>query len=197
MHPNKGRKQSPEHIAKRMAAMRKRDQWPGGRPPKYTEKRLWEKVRKGTVAQCWPWLGFCNEKGYGRVWINGKGYYAHRVIYQLANPGTIRRAAPKDRFASGFLRHKCDNPLCCNPAHLEIGTHADNMRDKLERGRQHTFMSIESPRAKLTAHDAQQIRLHRANGVTRKALALLYEVSVSTIKGVTSGRHYADIGGYR
>jgi hypothetical protein len=142
---------------------------------------------------CWPWLGWRNEQGYGRFEIDGKSYYAHRAIFRLANPGVISLNAPKNKFGFGFLRHRCDNPSCCNPIHLEVGTHADNMKDKVNRGRQHIFGSIESPNAKLTAEDVFFIRLHRRNGVTRKALALLYEVSVSTIKGVTSGRHYSDI----
>jgi hypothetical protein len=192
MHPNTGKKQSPEHIAKRMASMRKHQKWPGGHPPKYTAKSLWEKVKKGGNEECWPWLGFCNDQGYGRVWINGRGYYAHRVIYQLANPGTIRRSSPKNKNAYGFLRHKCDNPVCCNPLHLEIGTHADNMRDKVERGRSKWFdSSIDSPRAKLTA--AQVLEIRGQPKESRLKLAAKYGVSIQTIKAVRSRRHYADI----
>lgn len=196
MHPLKGKKQSKEHVAKRMAAMAKHPKWPGGHPPRYTAARLWENVRKGSDEDCWPWLGWTNEHGYGRVEIDGKSYYAHRVIYQLAYPGSIKKAAPKDRTASGFLRHRCDNPICCNPNHLLIGTQLDNMRDKVERGRSKWYdSSVESPNAKLTAHDVREIRrqFNPENGATRKALALLYDVSVSTIKGVISGRHYADV----
>jgi len=194
MHPNKGRKQSAEHVAKRMASMRKYEKWPGGRPPEYTPKRLWDKVRKGTDEECWPWLGFCNAQGYGRVWIAGIGYYAHRVIYQLANPGRIRKRGPREKNGFGFLRHSCDNPPCCNPAHLLVGAHADNMRDKSERGRSRWFdSSVDSPRAKLTAQDVLQIRSQKKDGATLKSLAIFYDVSRSTISGVLYGRHYQDI----
>jgi Zinc-binding loop region of homing endonuclease len=164
--------------------------------PRNVPKTLWDKVDVKAVDQCWPWLGWKNEQGYGRFEIDGKAYYAHRAIFQLANPGTISLAAPFDRFAAGFLRHSCDNPSCCNPSHLIIGTHAENMRDMAERKRQKWchVPSTESPRAKLTAHDVQQIRKQKREGATLNALAMLYDVHRSTIKGVLSARHYADIG---
>lgn len=134
------------------------------------------------------------ERGYGRFEIDDKSYYAHRAIFKLANPRSrIRLQAPKSAKASGFIRHTCDNPRCCNPAHLLVGTHADNARDKVERGRQVHWTSTGSPRAKLSAEDVFWIRIHRKYGVTRKALALLYDVSVQTIKGCTLGRHYQDV----
>jgi hypothetical protein len=192
-HPLKGRKQSPEHIAKRMASLGDFRPSGGGRK-KNTPEVLWSKVDIRDPDECWPWKGFRNEQGYGRTWIDDKGYYAHRVIFDLQNPGLISLEAPKDRTATGWVRHSCDNPPCCNPKHLLLGTHADNMRDKVERGRSKWFdLSIESPRAKLTAEDVRQIRKQRALGVRRKILADRYGVSESTIKGVISGRHYGDI----
>lgn len=196
MHPLKGRKQSAAHVKKRMDAMRKHETWPHGAPPKYNANRLWEKVQVRKPDECWPWLGYRNDQGYGRVWIGGRGYYAHRVIFQLSNPNMIRKSAPKEKDSDQFLRHSCDNPSCCNPSHLLIGTHTDNMRDKVKRGRSKWFdSSVKSPRAKLTEHDVREIRrqFNPENGATRKALALLYDVSVSTIKGVISGRHYSDV----
>lgn len=196
MHPLKGRKQSKEHVEKRMAAMRKHEIWPHGGPPKYNAERLWRKVLVGKIDDCWPWIGHRNPQGYGRVWLGGKGYYAHRVIFALANPGVIQKAAPKDRFSTGYIRHMCDNPSCCNPTHLLVGTHAENMNDKVIRGRSRWWESaVSSPRAKLTADDVRAIRVQfdPDNGTTRKALALLYDVSVPTIASVLSGRHYSDV----
>lgn len=168
--------------------------------PAVTAENFWNRVKKGDPDECWPWRGPTsrgprNPFPYGRVDAFGfKGIYVHRLAYWLCNGGELISLRKN---GDALIRHSCDNTLCCNPRHLLPGTHADNMRDMVERKRKHMPIGAQSHRAKLTTHDVQQIRLHRANGVTRKALALLYEVSVSTIKGVTSGRHYADIGGYR
>ena len=163
--------------------------------PLNTPERLWSKVDVKGENECWPWKAMITESGYGRVWINDKGYYAHRVIYELANPGSISLSAPKDRFGSGFLRHKCDNPPCCNPAHLEIGTQADNMQDKVKRGRSRWFgSSVNSPRAKFTADEVREIRfLYSTKRANQPALAKLYEVSESTIGFIVYRRYYADI----
>ncbi len=189
----KGKKQTPEHIAKRMASLRKHEKWPGGAPPKYTAETLWGKVKKGEPDECWPWTGWVNKQKYGRVELNGISYYAHRVIYDLANPGKIELKAPRNKNSYGFVRHTCDNPICCNPKHLLLGTHADNMRDKVERGRQSRPVSVESCNAKLTAENVREIRELSKNGSTRKELAEKYKVSIQTIKAVRSGRHYKDV----
>jgi hypothetical protein len=64
--------------------------------------------------------------GYGRLVINGKYVGAHRVAYEVS----------KGRVMEGlFVCHHCDNPPCCNPAHLYAGTHQDNVDDKVRRGR--------------------------------------------------------------
>jgi hypothetical protein len=194
MHPLAGKKQSPEHIAKRIRAMKrtlKAEPWrKSSGPPKNTAASFWARVDQRGANDCWPWLGRKSEFGYGRIDIFGEeGVYAHRVAFFLKYPNRISL-----REKGGVLvLHHCDNPMCCNPRHLYMGSHDDNMKDKIKRGRQHIVTSIASPRAKLTAHDVSQIRVHRQHGVTRKALALLYDVSVSTIKACTLGRYYKDI----
>ncbi|WP_083195220.1 HNH endonuclease signature motif containing protein [Pararhodobacter sp. CCB-MM2] len=91
--------------------------------------RFWSKVNvpanKMVHRMCWPWTG-STAKGYGQLWVGKTNVRAHRLAYEIAN-GPV----PVDL----MVRHKCDNPLCCNPAHLEVGTHEENMRDKAVRGR--------------------------------------------------------------
>lgn len=74
-----------------------------------------------------------NSSGYGafNTTRNGKKYYflAHRVSYQLANKGVILSS-------DDCICHHCDNPRCINPKHLFKGTHADNVADKVSKGRQ-------------------------------------------------------------
>lgn len=74
---------------------------------------------------CWEWDG-ATVKGYGHSHYERKHYYAHVAMWEEFN-GPV---------PDGLLvRHRCDNPLCCNPDHLLIGTALDNTRDMIERGR--------------------------------------------------------------
>lgn len=170
----------------------------GGRTmprPAVTAVNFWDRVKKGSDDECWPWTGPVSRSSnssdpYGRIDIFGfKGVYVHRVAYWCANGGVLSLRKDGDL----LVRHSCDNSICCNPKHLLLGTHADNMRDKMERGRQTRFTGPGSPRAKLTAADVRAIRELSAAGLTRKALASQYGVSLQTIKAVRSGRHYADV----
>lgn len=90
-------------------------------------KRLWPNVEIWSDPDmCWPWLGTVDPKGYGKLKIKGKWVSSHRLAYQLA----------KGPIPVGMsVCHACDNPPCCNPFHLWIGTHAENMRDMQTKGR--------------------------------------------------------------
>lgn len=94
--------------------------------------KFWAKVDKvgKSESDCWLWKSSKMSTGYGSFKFKSnlrliRGL-AHRLAFELAT----------GRDPSGLVvRHSCDVPLCCNPAHLELGTHADNVRDRVERGR--------------------------------------------------------------
>lgn len=155
-----------------------------------TPETLWAKVDVRGEDDCWPWKGFKNEQGYGRTWINDKGYYAHRVIFDLANPGVISLNAPTDTNDIGFLRHRCDNPSCCNPKHLVPGTHTDNMQDKVARGRSPDFSGDKGPRCKLTMDQATKARVLRAAGRSARDLAAVFGISLPSMKTLLAGKSY-------
>lgn len=83
--------------------------------------------RSGGPDACWPWTGEHVNGGYGRFKFEGERLIAHRVALELSSGAALEGAE--------IARHKCDNPPCCNPAHLERGTTADNVRDCIDRGR--------------------------------------------------------------
>jgi hypothetical protein len=157
-----------------------------------TPETLWSKVDKKNDEECWEWKGFKNHDGYGRTWINNKGYYAHRVIYSLAYPNTINLNAPTSQNETGFLLHTCDNPSCCNPKHLWIGTHKDNMEDKAKKGRCPDFSGDKGPRCKLSMLQAREARLLRKNGMSARELAIKFEISLASIKTLLRGDSYKE-----
>lgn len=88
--------------------------------------RFWAKVNCKTKSECWEFLAFKDKDGYGRFSIGGNDMSAQRAAWIVA-VGPI----PKGM----HVLHDCDNPPCCNPAHLFLGTHTDNMSDARRKKR--------------------------------------------------------------
>lgn len=97
--------------------------------------RFWSRVEKRGADECWPWKGAKTSRGYGAFGCGGKQWQAHRFAYAVMNgefPDFLEvRHMCEARYPVGDFRAR----LCCNPAHLQTGTHLENMRDKLTSGR--------------------------------------------------------------
>lgn len=92
-----------------------------------------------TESGCWEWKGSRNDFGYGLVTVTRQGLLgerAHRLMFERAN-GPIP--------AGLVVRHKCDNPPCVNPDHLELGTQQQNVDDMVSRGRHWMYGRTECP----------------------------------------------------
>jgi len=126
------------------------------------------------------------------VQIKEWAYFAHRVIFDLVNPGIIELNAPKSYDETGFLLHTCDNPSCCNPKHLWVGTHAQNMADKVAKNRQKKFPTDTGPRCKLTMQQAREARKLRKEGIPTRELARRFGVSLPSMKTLIRGDSYKD-----
>jgi len=139
-----------------------------GRPPKSLVEYIEED--RGYTTPCWIWQRSLVE-GYGCLRINRKTFYAHRIYWERAN-GPIPKGLDLD--------HLCRVRSCCNPAHTEPVTRAENLR----RG----------CRTKLTKAKVLEIRARRqAEGTTYAVLGLVYGVSPITIEAVVNRRSWKDV----
>lgn len=141
--------------------------------------RFWEKVQRQDVG-CWLWTAARNKDGYGSFNLGmGCGtYLAHRVAWVLSTG-----EAP-----NGLeVCHRCDNPACVRPDHLFLGTHTDNVRDCVTKGRLHghRYESGECHRmAKLTVNDVEAIRI--ATG-TQREIGARYGISQMHVSRIKRG----------
>ena len=141
--------------------------------------RFWTKVRMGGSDECWNWTASVipgRGGGYGRFGIAQKVFYAHRVAWEFVN-GEVPDGLS--------VLHTCDNPSCCNPAHLFLGTQSDNMRDMWMKRRH----SVANPRGRLTPKQVEVLREEWKRGrFTQKKLAMLFGVSQSSVCRLTKER---------
>lgn len=147
-----------------------------------SEDRFRAGVRSGAPDECWEWQRSCTKAGYGQLMVDRRMAYAHRFAYQLAH-GAIPPGM--------FVLHRCDNPRCCNPNHLFLGTHIDNMRDRESKGRS---LPVRRPErlargerngsARLTTSRVRAIRCAAADGCALRQLAREHGVSQRAIQNI-------------
>lgn len=145
------------------------------------ERRFWPKVVVGADTDCWPWVAKARHPyGYGRM-TAGRGVHlkAHQIAWSLKN-GPIPIGL--------LVLHSCDNPSCCNPSHLSVGTQKANMAGAKERGR-----SLAPPVHKGEAnHNSKltnkQIAAIRADQRSAEAIAVDYGISSKTVYRIRWGK---------
>lgn len=141
--------------------------------------RLWRQVERRGPDECWPWIAKSLTAGYGYIGLGGRSAgkaLAHRVAWELTH-GPIPASTD---YHGMVVMHKCDNRVCCNPAHLVLGRQKDNVRDMHDKGRNVSAPTLGEKHynAKLTDEIVRAIRSGTKNntewarelGITRQAV---------------------------
>jgi hypothetical protein len=164
-----------------------------GFPEERTLKRFWAKVQINEPDQCWPWIAKAKQgPGYGAfaLWSRGRGglQRASRLAWIFYNG----RPVPTGM----HILHTCDNPPCCNPAHLFPGTHSDNMQDmhSKRRGNQSRTgrFGERGSNTKLTALQVAQIRQLRQDGVSGREIALRFGISRAQVSRIGTFKRWPE-----
>lgn len=167
-----------------------------GRPT--LEQRFWKRVSVDSPDECWEWQGSRRGKGYGSAWDGERIQPTHRIAWTLTF-GTIPDGL--------WVLHKCDNPPCCNPSHLFLGTNADNMADMAQKGRSTKGRKAKSIHpnsihhgekngsAKLTVEDVINIRSARRSGVEVRAIAHHFDIAYHTVWCIVNKKTWNQIDG--
>lgn len=151
-------------------------------------ERLWNKIdRSAGPKGCWPWVASWTGKGgYGKLKVRGRSIFAHRLVWQLIH-GPIKTKLE--------VCHSCDNPGCCNPSHLWLGTHKQNMMDMGSKGRQTPKLQNGelNSSVKLNNKKVRAIRSLIKKGIQQQKIAALYGVSGATICLISKRKLWAHL----
>ena len=151
-----------------------------------TQERFWSKVDVRGPDNCWVWIAGKTHDGYGQLRLGGTAQYTHRIGWELAN----------GQIPSGLcVLHHCDNPGCVNPAHLFLGTRADNVADMISKGRRRTryadMHGENGPNARLKKIQVMAIRHWLKKGYTQRKIAKVFGVGASTISRINRGEGWS------
>jgi hypothetical protein len=142
---------------------------------KEQEGKFWAKVDRRGPDDCWNHQNAPGRDGYTKQFK----YSAHRMAYTLA----------RGEIPAGLLvRHTCDNPLCCNPRHLIVGTQRDNMRDMCARGRHGAAKRKLKPRNVIDIRD-----LHATAGVSCYRISVIYGVTSGHVRNICRGARWKKV----
>ncbi len=155
------------------------------------EERFWEKVQKKGLNECWPWLGYRNALGYGQMRIGSMkdGTRCIRNANRISLEIVLGEEIPED----SVVCHTCDNPECVNPRHLFLGSHNDNVQDRVRKNR--SAKGEGNGRSKLTESDVREIvaRMRRGDPVT--FIAKDYDVNSKVIWQIREGKTWVQVTG--
>lgn len=140
------------------------------------EEYFWIKVDRRGPDECWPWTGCLRPDGYGSFWTGSRVTSSSRAAYELL-------VSP---IAAGLsVLHACDNPACVNPAHLSLGTNAENMAQMARRKRQH--------RGPVNEDIALRVRAAAVLGRRQASIAFCSGLSPQKVSRIILGEIWAHV----
>ncbi len=140
--------------------------------------RFYQSALRLSEDECWPWISTLDKDGYGVFQVEYIQYRAHVIAYAIAN---------NLDYITLLVLHSCDNPKCCNPKHLFLGTTQDNTRDTINKGRK--ARGEDSNRTTLVKEEILEIReKYKSNRYSQQQLAYEYGVCQTTISGIIRRR---------
>lgn len=155
--------------------------------PKLTKTqtaRFRSRVQVRGLDDCWDWQGRIDKDGYGDFTLNSIHYQVSRVAYFLQIGIDPKKS---------YVCHTCDNPICCNPAHLWLGTTQNNTQDKVDKGRCANNKGIKNPGVKLTEAKVRRIRIEFNKGMNQCALGRKYNVTHQMIHRIVKRKNWTHI----
>lgn len=129
------------------------------------------------VGDCWEWQGYLMANGYGVIVDVRAKKLVHRAMYEI-----IHGPIPDGLFCC----HRCDNPKCCRPEHLFLGTHRENMDDMDSKGRRRAPKGVQHPRAKVSDDDVLLMRQMYSEGVMIVDIAKRFPVVPCTVSAIVN-----------
>lgn len=160
------------------------------------EQRLWPRAVPSETG-CLVWTGWCDPRGYGVIRHNARRWKAHRVAYTLTF-GDIPDGM--------IVMHSCDNPPCINPAHLSLGTDADDIADRDAKkrsatGDRHgsrtkpwaTTRGERNTHARINEEIVRSIRQRRASGETFTSIARDVGMDKSSVSRIANGLRWSHV----
>lgn len=159
--------------------------------------RFWRNVSIGDADSCWMWTGCVDRVGYGIAHFNLRSWRAHRIALILSLGFDIGNLV---------AMHICDNPGCCNPAHLKAGTSKENSRDMVIKGRGYqgekhwtVRRNEDVPRgshshvSKFTDDQVRQMKQMLRDGVPRKEISAIFGIKLTNLQSIVSGHTWRHV----
>lgn len=143
-------------------------------------EKITSKIKVDTKTSCWNWQGHKKNNGYGQIGYKYKDCYVHRIMWLI-----VYGFMPTE-----CVLHKCDNPSCCNPAHLFLGSQQDNIEDMVKK---HRRKGIKSGKNKLTEADVLSIKKRLAAKESCRKIAADFNVTERCISHIKCGNTWTHI----